>query len=224
MKSTLNKDKFWPLVYGLAFLAGLLYASWPLGYWLNPLVAKGGLASGLEALHQPYNWVFIAMDIISSLLIVLVCWLLRRRLAATPQKQLLDLVLVNVLIFAAGTIADTLLPMHCEPSLRHCPSFRVDYFLLFHGVFSILAALGLFFSLALLWLYNRRDKLLTALLFGYVLFSLTTLIEIIGIKGGNWSQHYYLTLCGVWLALSPYALRRAFTLSSDVPPPKNDVG
>ncbi|HUY85345.1 MAG TPA: DUF998 domain-containing protein [Candidatus Dormibacteraeota bacterium] len=211
----------WSRVTFLAVLAGLLYASWPLGYWLNPAVAKNGLASGLEALHQPYNWVFITTDIISSLLILLACWLLRRRLGATSQKRLLDLVLLNVVIFAVGTIADTLLPMHCEPSLRHCPSFTVDYFLLFHGVFSIVSAACLFFSLALLWWHNNRDRLLSGLVFGYVLFSLTTLIEIIGWKGGNWSQHYYLTLCGVWLALLPYALHRAFPPSGDVAPPKD---
>jgi len=32
----------------LALLAGILYASWPLGYWLNPAVSKAGLASALE--------------------------------------------------------------------------------------------------------------------------------------------------------------------------------
>ena len=47
------------------------YASWPLGYWLNP-VANRGLASNLEAAHQPYNWVFIAFDIVSGLLICVV--------------------------------------------------------------------------------------------------------------------------------------------------------
>lgn len=217
-RAAANTNKFWLKVDIMAIAAGLLYASWPLGYWLNPLVAKNGLASGLEALHQPYNWVFITMDIISSLLVLAVCWLLRRRLDPTGRRRLLDLILLNAAIFAVGTIADTALPMHCEPSLRHCPSFRVDYFLLFHGIFSITAAVGLFFSLALLWWHHRRDKLLAGLVFGYILFSFTTLIEIAGLKGGNWSQHYYLTLCGIWLAFLPFAVRRNFDRSTESQP------
>lgn len=209
-RAVANANKFWLTVDAMAILAGLLYASWPLGYWLNPLVAKNGLASGLEALHQPYNWVFITMDIVSSLLVVAVSLLLRWRLDPAGRRRLLDLILLSAIIFAAGTIADTALPMHCEPSLRHCPSFHVDYFLLYHGILSIAAAVALFFSLALLWWYHRRDKLLGGLVFGYVLFSLTTLVEITGLKGGNWSQHYYLTLCGIWLALLPFAVRRNF--------------
>jgi hypothetical protein len=199
-------DKFWWWVTGLAALSGILYSSWPLGYVFNPAVAKAGLASGLEALHQPYNWLFIAADIVSSLLILLVCWLLWLRHKTIKQRRLLDIVLLNMAIFGAGTIADTLLPIHCEPSLQHCPSFTVDYFLLFHGIFSILAAISLFIILALLWWQERRSRVLFGLVVGYVLFGLTSLIEAVGLKSGNWSQHFYLTLCGVWLALLPYAV------------------
>ncbi len=199
-------DKFWWWLTALAALSGVLYSSWPLGYVFNPAVAKAGLASGLEALHQPYNWLFIAADIASGLLILLVCWLLWLKHRTIKRRRLLDIVLLNMVIFGVGTIADTLLPMHCEPSLQHCPSFTVDYFLLFHGIFSILAALALFFGLALLWWQERRSRVLASLVFGYVLFGLTSLIEVVGLKGGNWSQHFYLTLCSVWLAFLPYAV------------------
>lgn len=53
-------------------VAGLLYSSWPLGYWLNPQ-ADHGLASNLEALHQPYNWLFILIDISSGVLTFIAC-------------------------------------------------------------------------------------------------------------------------------------------------------
>jgi hypothetical protein len=200
------RSRFWWLMTVLATLSGVLYSSWPLGYWFNPAVSKTGLASGLEALHQPYNWVFIAADIASSLLIILVCWLIWQRLKHAKQRRLLDAVVLNVGIFGAGTIADTLLPMHCEPSLQHCPSFTVDYYLLFHGIFSILAAACLFFGLALLWWHHRRNLILISLMFGYMLFSLFSLFEILGWLTGNWSQHFYLTLCSVLLALLPYAV------------------
>ena len=212
-----KRNYFWPLTAVLAALAGLVYNSWPLGYWLNLPVAKDGLASGLEALHQPYNWVFIAGDVVSGLLVILVCWLLWRRLSAVRSKRLLDIVLANVVVFGIGTIADTLLPMHCEPSLQHCPSFTVDYFLLFHGLLSIVAAFCLFVSLGLLWWYRRRSLLLGTLLFGYLLFSLFSLFEILGWIAGNWSQHYYLVLCGLWLAALPFAVRAGFAPRNDSP-------
>src|SRR6267142_4573901 len=124
----------------LAVLAGVLYASWPFGYWLNPAVAKGGLASALEGVHQPYNWLFIAGDIASSLLITLVCWLIWRRVRGTHDKRLLEFALLNVVFFAAGTIIDAALPLRCDPSIQTCASFRHDHLLLAHGIFSILAA------------------------------------------------------------------------------------
>ena len=62
----------------LSIVAGILYSSWPLGHWLNLNVSKNSLASGLEAVGQPYNWVFISGDITSSLLIIIISlWLWR---------------------------------------------------------------------------------------------------------------------------------------------------
>jgi Protein of unknown function (DUF998) len=191
----------------LAVLAGLLYASWPLGYWLNPAVSKAGLASALEGVGQPYNWLFIAGDIVSSLLITLVCWLIWRRVRGTHDKVLLEFALLNVVLFAAGTIIDAALPLRCDPSIQACPSFTRDHLLLAHGVFSILAAICLFISLAILWWHHRRTVLLNSLLIGYLLFSLFSLIAILKPGIGNLSQHYYLALCGVWLALLPRAVR-----------------
>jgi hypothetical protein len=38
---------------------------------------------------------------------------------------------------------------------------------------------------------------------------------------GNLSQHYYLTLCGVWLALLPHAVRNTVGANlADRPPPE----
>jgi hypothetical protein len=197
----------------LSLLSGLLYNSWPLGYWLNPAVSKAGLASALEGVGQPYNWLFIAGDIASSLLIILVCWLIWRRVRGTHDRVLLEFALLNVVLFAAGTIIDAALPLRCDPSIQACPSFTRDHLLLAHGVFSIAAAICLFISLTILWWHHRRTVLLNSLLIGYVLFSLFSLIAILKPGVGNLSQHYYLALCGVWLALLPYAVCK--TLASD---------
>ncbi|HXE10048.1 MAG TPA: DUF998 domain-containing protein [Verrucomicrobiae bacterium] len=197
-----------------ATLAGLLYNSWLLGYWLNPAVAKSGLASEFEALRQPYDWLFIGCDVICGLLVLLVCWGLRKQAAAA--------VLAGLMVFAVGTIVDTLLPMHCLPSLQRCPSFTQDHLLLWHGVASIGAALGLFSSLLLLWWHDRRSRLLIVLMAAYVLFGLFSLFDAVQTVHHNWSQHYYLVLCGVWLALVPMAIRKSPRPSA--PPAKSRPG
>lgn len=201
--------EFWRMVTAMSVVSGLLYSSWPLGPILNPNVSRSGLASGLEGVHQPYNWLFISGDIISSLLITLVCWLIWQRVRGKHDVLHLELALINVVLFAAGTIIDAALPMRCEPSLQRCPSFIHDPQLLAHGVFSILAAICLFVSLAILWWHRRHTLLMNGLLVGYVLFSLFSLIALLWPSLGNLSQHYYLALCGVWLALLPTAVRKS---------------
>lgn len=200
---------FWVRMTVLAGLAGLLYSSWPLGYILNPAVNRSALASGLEALHQPYNWVFISGDVSSSLLMILICWLLLRHYRKKGQQLFLGFVLFNVVIFAAGTIADTLLPENCLPGAASCPSWQHNPLLLAHGVFSILASLGLFLALLVIWWRNRRP-ILYALMVGYTVFGLLSLYEAVSPDKGNFSQHYYITLCSIGMAMIPYGVHRTF--------------
>jgi hypothetical protein len=198
----------------LAASAGLIYNSWLLGYWLNPAVAKTGLASEFEALHQPYSWLFIACDVVCSLMVLVLCWQLwqhTRRTAEPGREKAFAVTLYGLVIFSVGTIIDALLPMSCEPSLQRCPTFRQDHMLLLHGIFSISAALALFVSLVLIWWYERRSWLLNLLMTGYILFGLFSLMDAIRPTHHNWSQHYYLLLCGLWLASVPYAACRLIT-------------
>jgi hypothetical protein len=208
-RSLTNFDDFWQRLTVLAILAGIMYNSWPLGHWLNP-AASGQLASALEARHQPYNWVFISGDVISSLLVMLVAWLIWRKLR--PGK-LLGFVLWNVVIFGVGTIADTLLPEACLPGAPGCQAWPHNPLLLTHGIFSILASVCLFVALLVVWWRRRQSWWLNGLMAGYVVFSLFSLIEAVTPASGNWSQHYYITLCGVWLALIPYGIQQTFRKS-----------
>ena len=204
MRRSLSKSA-WSLTI-LAVLAGLLYDSWPLGYWLNPLVARAGLASELEAIHQPFNWLFVSGDVVSSVLVILIAvWLWRYK---TGNRLLARLALGSTIVYALLTIADALLPMRCDPSVSQCPSFRVDHLLLLHGICSIAAAVFLFVSLAVSWWHDRKNLWLNGLLLGYVVFGIFSLVAAILPGRDNWSQHYYLTLCAVWIAFIPYAIRR----------------
>lgn len=193
----------------LACLAGILYSSWPLGYILNPTVNRSALASALEGLHQPYNWVFIAGDVSSSLLMILICWLLWRHYRKEKQQFFLGFVLINVILFALGTIADTLLPERCLPGAASCPSWQHNPLLLLHGIFSILASFCLFLALMFIW-WRNRSAILSAVMVGYVVFGLLSFYEAVSTAQGNFSQHYYITLCSIGMALIPYGIHLAF--------------
>jgi hypothetical protein len=196
----------WQKLTVLSGLAGLIYNSWPLGYWLNPIVARRGLASELEGLHQPYNWLFIGGDVVSSLLIGLAAIAIWPKVRHSAHHTLLKWTLWNIGGFGLFTTVDALLPLHCDPSISQCPNFIHAPLLLTHGVVSILASVCLFISLVLIWWPQRHNRLLQLVGGGYVLFSLFSLIAIFTPGQSNWSQHYYLLLCGVWLALVPLAV------------------
>lgn len=196
------------LTYMLTAIAAVLYSSWPLGYLLNPNVARSSLASGLEAVHQPYNWVFVMTDVVSGMLVIAVCWLLWNQHKTKNTAKALSISLTCTALFALGTIIDALLPERCVPNLMVCPSFTQDHTLLVHGIFSILASLFLFFALFVPWLKQHTNPTLTVLLVGYVVFGVISLVQaVIPSERGNWSQDYYMTLCSAWLLLLPYATK-----------------
>lgn len=139
-----------------AVLAGAIYNSWPLGFWLNPKVSNGGgLASELEGLHQPYNWVFILLDIVTGSLVVIVVALLWQK----HMRILGKVALASFALFGLFTIIDALLPMPCEPSVAACPVWTAQPMLILHGVASIGSALALFISVSamqtLLWMTKQ---------------------------------------------------------------------
>jgi len=196
-------------IWALGIIAGLLYISWPLGYWLNPTVSRNSLASGLEAVGQPYNWLFVTADVASSLLVIALSWMMWSSLKRRRMIKPLPMALASVVLFGIGTIVDALLPEHCVPNLEQCPNFTQSHALLIHGLFSILASVFLFVSLCVMWFYQRHSLVLNGLLFGYILFGLISLLEAVAPGNeGNWSQHYYITLCGIWLMFIPYAAER----------------
>ncbi|MFI5270581.1 MAG: DUF998 domain-containing protein [Candidatus Saccharimonadales bacterium] len=203
-----KSNKFWNITYALSILAAIFYASWPLGYILNPSASKHGLASALEALHQPYNWLFILLDVLCSAFVLVVALSIWGRYKNNIETSL-KYVLVLMGVFAVGTLVDTLLPERCLPGSSSCPSWKVDHILLLHGIFSILAAIGLFISLLIIW-KKRRTNILSALLIGYIVFGLISFYEALYPSAGNYSQHYYITLCGLWIALLPFSIRKTY--------------
>lgn len=201
----------WLLIPGV--VAGVLYNSWIAGYWLNPMVARHGLASELEALHQPYNWLFTGADILCSVIIIGLAYRLWRRGLSRLQKA----ILINYAAFALFTIVDAILPMHCDPSLKRCPDAFHDPMLVAHGVCSILASLGLFLAVVFSWWRAKREVLLQALIIGYILFGVFSLISLLTPGEDSWAQHYTLLLDGVCIVTVPLIIGAPSRRKSSVP-------
>ena len=206
--------KPWLRLTAVMLLAGVSYSSWPLGYWLNPS-GNRGLASNLEAMHQPYNWVFISMDIVSGALICLATWRLLlavRRHQSRPDGAWLEMAIIGLGVFGLLTALDAILPLNCVDTVQRClPPLEDPYFVI-HGIASIGSIGGLTFSLFAIWWLLARDPrvlqairwLLHSLLTIWFCFGVGTAVLVFRDRSSNLSQHVFILFCSMWVALVPY--------------------
>ena len=215
-----NSSKPWLLPTILTVIAGIIYCSWPLGIWLNPAVGSRGLASELEALHQPYNWLFITLDILSGLLVCVAVGLMWHWHNKRSYRWLFA-VLVNFALFGIFTAIDAILPLRCTPSTDVCQGIAGNPLLIAHGFFSVSASVCLFVSVAVIWWLRRKrggSTMMALLIAGWTLFGILSLIFALDPSGpGYWSQHYYITLCSIWTAILPYAAWRLLVVRKEIP-------
>jgi hypothetical protein len=118
-------------------------------------------------------------------------------------------VLANFALFGLLTAIDALVPMSCEPSLTSCPSLSHQPLLILHGIASIAASICLFLSAVLVWWQkrNRRGTVIMSLLMaGWTLFGVFSLYFFFRPGPGYLAQHYYITLCSVWIMVLPSML------------------
>jgi len=202
----------------LMVLAGFFYSSWPLGYWLNPQ-ADHGLASNLEALHQPFNWVFILMDIASGLLVAIVCLNLHAtsKSGFNPKTQTgLRIAILGAASFGIFTAIDAILPLDCIEGSPQCVVTLSDSYFVIHGIFSIGSIAGLTISIVAVWLLllfseARTGALvhLTPAMFLVVWlgFGILTLYLVLHNQSSALSQHLFIGFCCLWLVALPYFVR-----------------
>jgi hypothetical protein len=202
----LKRSTDWQFLTIITIAAGFIYNSWPLGYILNPPVAHA-LASNLEGVHQPYNWVFIGGDVISSVMLIAVCAYLIKRYA--KGRAWLKIVTISSVLFSIFTIVDAALPLKCVAVTEDCPSFTHDPLLFVHGVVSILASVFLFVAIFYLWRQLPRSWYLQTILVGYILFGIFSLIDALTPGKGVLSQHFYITLCSVCIAVIPFTVKKS---------------
>jgi uncharacterized membrane protein YdcZ (DUF606 family) len=189
--------------------SALLYCSWPLGFWLNPLAMHSGLASELGAFGQPYNWVFIAGDIVSGVLLVLAAVLLMRLYRLRGAARLAVWLLA---VYGICGALDAALPMRCLPSLQVCGPIFHDPLLVLHGVFDFVGSIALFGTLLAAAQYVHRQNQqwrpwIYVMGFGGALFALLSLVLYVAHGPGYWAQRYYITLSCIWVMSLPFIVR-----------------
>ena len=205
------------LPVAIGIFAAVLYNDWPLGYVFNPIASRVGLSSDLEAYGQPFNWFFIAGDIVCSLLIFIALWQLAAHI--TLKNRVTIAALSGLGLFGFMTIASAVLPLRCTANLEMC-GFNPGQIHGLHDVTGALAAIGLFICLVAVWLLTRGAQHLNhwngimLILWSCwgLLFTLTPLplirqlphIQLIGLL---WEQ-VFLVLSGLGVALSIFSLDR----------------
>lgn len=192
-------------------VAAILYCSWPLGFVLNPVAMRSGLASELGALGQPYNWLFIGGDVVSGILLVAGVALL----LCTYRRQLPRIAQITLLLLAVYGICgalDAALPMDCLPSEQACGSVFRDPVLVVHGLFDFAGAIALIATLVLMavFVHKRaavwRPWIYTVGIGGTIFAVMSGVVAIWG-GPGEWAQRYYITLSCMWVASVPFIVR-----------------
>lgn len=188
-----------PLVW-LSLVAALLYSSWPWSFLLDPSVAHHSLASELEAPHRPYNWLFIAMDVLTGLVLVGIgAWQFRKRLHS-HRGVIFGYVLFGLLVIIAAAT-----PLVCDPTTQACGPLAHSYRILIHGAASIGSVVFLFFALLGVTrkVYQQHGTSLlciglTTLLLGWLFFAIGSVSEQIWhTHRGNLMQDFFISLCSL---------------------------
>lgn len=209
------REVYKPNLTSLMVVAGTLYSSWPLGYIFNP-VGNRGLASNLQALYQPYNWLFIGLDIVSGLIVCAVCYSLLNFVNNNTLGKTRNVLRASVLgtgVFGFLTALDAVLPLNCLEGSAQCISPLNNPYFVTHGIVSIGSIGGLTLSIFAIWLLLFwREKAVMRLahippaLFMIIWFSfgVLTLILLLHNKSSDLAQHFFIGFCSLWLVVFPY--------------------
>lgn len=189
----------------LAWAAAILYCSWPLGYVLNPAVGRHDLASQLEALHQPFNWLFITMDVLTGVVIAIAgTW----QIKSHGNQSLFKWCALSYVAFGLLNALAAVMPLNCNPETHSCGPLLHNPTLLVHGIASILSVVLLLVSLLGLGLaiYRQRDNSLLRWPFAITLaawaaFGCGYFVEVLMHSSSNALQYYFITVCSLSLVL-----------------------
>lgn len=194
-----------PLIW-LALLAALFYCSWPLGYLLNPMVAHHAMASELESARQPYNWLFVGLDVAAgcALLVGGIIQLVRSR------SNLLRLGIVGYMVFGLLVVVAAAVPFNCNSMAGSCGGAADRLSLMVHGAASIASVVCLLASLIIalrLFAQHHASRWLQLALMAFLavwgILGLAALATIDNNRRDeNLVQYAFITVCSVTILLS----------------------
>jgi hypothetical protein len=163
----------------------------------------------LQAPNQPYNWVFILLDVLAGSILVAVGY--RRQCA--QQSKLLKLAIRFYMAFGVLIIGAALVPIECDDTVAKCGAFYQHPLLTLHAFFSTVSVLFLFASLVVLLVvaYKKRtSELLKALLIGVTVLWGYYLFASLRVDGevvhAGFLEDYFISVCSatvlvaVWVA------------------------
>lgn len=191
-----------------AVLAAIFYSSWPLGFIFNPSVSHNDLASELEASHQPYNWLFISLDILTGLVLLYSGFIQWRK---TPKQLTLKLSILGYMLFGGLVIAAAIAPYNCNSLVQNCSVLPNQPLYMIHGLASVFSVIFLFISLALVCkmlieqkLYHWLTLLSIIVLLSWGAVGFDAFIQVIyNIKHNLVTiQNLFITLCSLSIIVS----------------------
>ena len=212
------------VVIAAAALSALFYCSWPLAFVLNPLVGRHDLASELEAPHQPYNWVFIALDVATGLALVFLSALQYRSVA--PKR--IKLSVLSYAVFGLFVAGAALTPLNCDPTAQVCGPLLHNPLIVIHGIFSIVSVVSLFGGTVLMaWaaylheVTRRTWRLTVPLLLGcWIFFGLGAALEMLMHIKNNLLQYFFITVCSLSVVMVVLYVERLSLLLLDTIEPR----
>jgi hypothetical protein len=187
-----------------ACFAAILYSSWPLGFIVNPAVSKYDYASELESAHQPYNWLFIALDIATGLVLLISGYMQWRK----ANKLSIRLSILGYVLFGVLVIAAAIAPYNCNSITQNCIADATQPAFIIHGLSSIFSVVFLFVSLVLLCkiLYDRHLHkwlgLLVAVMLSWGVIGIYALVQLEDGVKSNWVQYLFITVCSLSIVAS----------------------
>lgn len=189
----------------LSLFAALLYNSWPLAYWLDPVSLHNNYLSVLEVSGRPYAWVFALGDALTAAIVIAIGARLLKLFSSTRR------IMASYITFGAATLFEAVTPIsnRCGESISACGISPLQI-LSWHDAASIIAALGLlaglYFSLRRFRDMGPNGNLYRKAYYAFWGWSLSGIFLVVSVavdKVTLLSQATFLLACGVAIVLLP---------------------
>jgi phosphatidylglycerol lysyltransferase len=184
-------------IISLSIIAAICYASFPLAIIFNPDKIFSGLASELGQSGARYAALFNGLDILSSLLIFTVIWLLWNKAETRTERSRQILILLGLSALGNMLAAVTPLPRSIHPDTQ----FVLHDIFSTLNIFALVGAAGLTVAIA-------GTKRWLGALWALLAVALVASAMFEGRIVGTTAQRVQIILTGLWIIVISYSLSR----------------